>query len=73
MSLQQKILNCACEKVKQDGVLVYSTCTLNKKENEKQIEAFLSTHEDFILEEQKTIFPFEYQSDGFFMAKLRRK
>ena len=71
--LQQKILNCACEKVKQDGVLVYSTCTLNKKENEKQIEAFLSTHEDFILEEQKTIFPFEYQSDGFFMAKLRRK
>lgn len=71
--LQQKILNCACEKVKQDGILVYSTCTLNKKENEKQIETFLSTHEDFVLEDQQTIFPFIYQSDGFFMAKLRRK
>lgn len=71
--LQQQILSCASEKVKIDGILVYSTCTLNKKENEKQIEAFLKNHEDFILEEQQTVFPFTYHSDGFYMAKLRRR
>lgn len=71
--LQQQILSCASEKVKTDGILVYSTCTLNKKENEKQIETFLKNHDNFILENQQTVFPFIYHSDGFYMAKLRRR
>lgn len=56
--------------VKKAGILVYSTCTLNKKENELQIQKFLQNHDDFELVEEKTIFPF--QQDGFYMAKLRR-
>ncbi len=36
--------------------LVYSTCTMNKKENEKQIEKFLHAHEEFSLVDEKTIF-----------------
>lgn len=71
--LQRSILMCGAKHVKQGGVLVYSTCTLNKKENEKQIEFFLHTHDDFYLVEQRTIFPYLYHSDGFFMAKLLRK
>ena len=71
--LQKAILEKAAAMVKPGGVLVYSTCTLNKKENEKQIEQFLKHHEEFTLAIQETLFPFTYQSDGFFMAKLIRK
>lgn len=68
--LQQQILCNASTKVKPNGVLVYSTCTLNKKENEKQIQKFLKEHSEFILEKEMTVFPFTYHSDGFYMARL---
>ena len=67
--LQYSILCSASQHIKKNGTIVYSTCTLNKKENEKQISKFLSEHSNFDLVEEKTIFPDEKQ-DGFFMAKL---
>lgn len=73
VALQKKILNTNAYYVKENGILVYSTCTLNKKENERQISSFLKEHEDFILEEEKTIFPFESNSDGFYYAKMKKK
>lgn len=71
--LQKEILECSSNHVKAGGILVYSTCTLNKKENEKQIEVFLRLHQEFMLLEERTIFPYEYQSDGFYMAKLQKR
>lgn len=68
--LQYDILCQAAKHVKKEGFLVYSTCTLNKKENEKQVERFLKEHEDFSLIEQKTIEPSRL-SNGFFAAKLK--
>ena len=59
--------------VRPGGVLVYSTCTLNKKENEKQIDAFLQEHDEFEKLTERTVFPFEYESDGFYMVKCKRK
>lgn len=70
--LQAQILESVSCLLKKEGILVYSTCTLNKKENEKQIEAFLKRHPEFCCLESITIFPFEYNSDGFFMAKLKK-
>ncbi len=67
--LQYLILCSASKHVKKNGFIVYSTCTLNKKENEKQIQKFLSEHINFELVEEKTLFPNEKQ-DGFYMAKL---
>lgn len=71
--LQAAILEKASTMVKQGGILVYSTCTLNKKENEKQVETFLKKHEEFTLVSQRTIFPFEFGSDGFYIAKMEKK
>lgn len=71
--LQRKILHEASTKVKPSGILVYSTCTLNKKENEKQLEWFLKTHEEFQCIKEQTIFPFQYDCDGFYMAKLSKR
>lgn len=70
---QKDLLESAAIYLKPGGVLVYSTCTLNKKENEKQIELFLKRHSEFELEKERTIFPFEYESDGFYIAKLKKQ
>lgn len=69
--IQEKIFDEASKHLKVDGILVYSTCTMNKKENEKQIEKFLITHSNFRLIEDKTLFP-SVDHDGFYMAKLVR-
>ena len=68
VQLQSQLLDAAALMVKNGGHLTYSTCTLNKKENEKQIESFLLHHNDFELVYQRTIFPYENDSDGFYIA-----
>ena len=47
---QQKILNSAARCLKPGGVLVYSTCTFSKEEDEDVIEQFLKEHSEFSLE-----------------------
>lgn len=70
--LQEEILEKSYQLLKQGGYLIYSTCTINKDENEKQIDKFLRRHEDFTKIEERIILPFEYQTDGFYICKLRR-
>jgi len=72
--LQYKILENCADYIKPGGVLVYSTCTLNKKENEDVVYKFLEQNNKFKLENIKTFFPFdriERKIDGFFLAKMR--
>ena len=47
LPVQESILDNSCLRVKKGGILVYSTCTVNPNENERQIEAFLTRHPDF--------------------------
>lgn len=72
ITLQKQILNNAAKYLKVNGIMVYSTCTLNKKENERQIINFLKQHPNYQLLEEKTIFPDEENCDGFYHAKLVR-
>ena len=53
--------------------MVYSTCTLNKNENEKIVSKFLKENEKFECIEQSTVFPSKDGGDGFFMALIRKK
>ena len=69
---QLAILSACSNYTKPGGTLIYSTCTLNKKENEEVAERFLYENKDFKCEFQKTFFPFEHGTDGFFLAKLKR-
>ncbi len=84
--LQLQILENQAAYVKPGGVLLYSTCTLVKAENEGVVEAFLKKHPHFCLEPLPLPEPFpvnetgmlalvpgEYDTDGFFIARLRRK
>lgn len=72
IKIQAAILDSAALVCAVGGEIIYSTCTLNKKENELQIAKFLKQHIEFEFVEDQTIFPFEHECDGFYMAKLRR-
>jgi len=46
-TLQAEMLEAAAALVRPGGVLVYSTCSLEREENEERVEAFLAEHTDF--------------------------
>lgn len=82
--VQRAILNNCAQYVRPGGVLLYSTCTLMRQENGDVVNHFLETHSQFELEPfvlpkfgvqpgQMTFWPHIHQTDGFFVAKLRRK
>jgi 16S rRNA (cytosine967-C5)-methyltransferase len=84
--IQRNILNNQAEYVRPGGVLLYSTCTLVREENEGVVEAFLNSHPEFIPEPlplppifpqnesgMLALVPGEYDTDGFFICRLRRK
>lgn len=86
ITVQRDIMKNAAKYVKPNGVILYSTCTINKEENEENINWFLKNFRDFSIEplnfgkmenliyDEKgyvTVLPNEYM-DGFFIAKIRR-
>ena len=70
--LQALLLENAYNLLKNDGTMVYSTCTINKKENGMMIEHFVQKHPDMKVIEQRTILNYEYHTDGFYMCKMKK-
>ena len=83
--LQLEILENQANYLKPGGVLLYSTCTVLPRENEAVVDAFLAKHPEFTLEQLNlpegiredrpgmvTMLPHVHNTDGFFIAKLRR-
>lgn len=83
--LQGKILDTQAAYVRPGGILMYSTCTVLKRENQLVAEEFLSRHRDFVLEPlplpevfpkddsgMLTLIPGQYDTDGFFICRMRR-
>lgn len=87
--LQRTILDNAAEYVKPGGVLVFSTCTIAKEENEENMLWFMNNHpfkleslDPYLPEELHSettalgylqLLPGVHKTDGFFIAKFRRK
>lgn len=82
--IQKSIITSLAENVKIGGVLLYSTCTVFKEENEEVVNSFLNENECFKTEAftvengdtadsgMYTFWPHINGTDGFFIAKLRR-
>ena len=83
--LQRAILEVQSRYVKPGGLLMYSTCTLVHAENEGMVEAFIKDHPEYHLEPlplpapfpknesgMQALIPGEYDTDGFFICRLRR-
>lgn len=84
--IQLAILRQQAHYVKPGGVLLYSTCTILKRENEDVVQAFLRDEPQFFAETvhfpqnsgipdgaMTTLLPCTHGTDGFFICKLRRK
>ena len=84
--LQLKILENASRYVKPDSVLLYSTCTVLRRENQGIIDVFLEKHTDFsreafelplplgvVSDGEITLYPNIHDTDGFYFCKLRRR
>lgn len=84
--IQLAILNGLADCVRPGGVLVYSTCTLLREENEAVTDAFLAAHPGFSREAlplphpfgivasgQLTVWPDEYETDGFYLCRMRKR
>lgn len=82
--IQRAVLNTVSKYVKTGGTLLYSTCTILKRENEDVVREFLAENSDFSAAElelpapfmaesgMRTILPCEGDTDGFFICKMKR-
>lgn len=89
VALQRKILDVAWQYLKPNGTLIYSTCTVNKEENEENLKWMLEKMpletvdiSDYFCEDFKgdtlkdgyiQMLPGINHTDGFFISKLKRK
>ena len=87
--LQRKILEQLPPYLKPGGVLVYSTCTLTREENEEAVEGFLAQRKEFVLENAADFLPeaarrmvrgkyflalpHRHGTDGFFAARMKKQ
>jgi 16S rRNA (cytosine967-C5)-methyltransferase len=85
-TLQREMLSAAAAVVAPGGLLVYSTCSLEPEENDHQVDDFLRTHADWVLEPppegavpaevvdggRLRVLPQTHDVDGAFAARLRR-
>ena len=72
-SLQRKMLSVVWRYVKPGGKLVYSTCTINREENEENAAWFQAEHPDFRLVSEEQLLPGQQAGDGFYIAVFVRK
>lgn len=71
--LQLAILESAAQAVKAGGVLVYSTCTIIRDENDDVVQAFLTKHPEFELQPINDYLPYKRQDDSMTLQLLPHK
>ena len=69
---QLEILSVAAKYVKSGGVLQYSTCTINRQENQKVVKEFLKKNKEFSIVMEKQFLPHVDGTDGFYVCKMEK-
>ena len=73
IEIQKKILNTQSKYLMNEGLISYSTCTINSDENEKVIDEFLKNNNNFIkIQEKKILINDVNNCDGFYFSILKR-
>ena len=72
---QLSMLKLAARYVKPEGSILYSTCTVNKEENDDLINNFMSLGyiDDFDIQYNQQIFTGEFGADGFYICILKKR
>lgn len=74
IAIQKKILDNCSKYLKENGTIVYSTCSILKEENKDIVDGFLKKNKEYYIKPEETlnILPNE-EKDGFFICKIYRK
>jgi len=70
---QRRIIADIWQALKPEGILLYSTCTYNREENEENIEWICREFGAELLEEPHRMMPHKSKGEGFFIAAIRKK
>lgn len=70
---QRAIIRAASKYLKVGGEMIYSTCSINKIENEETVIDFINENNNFKLIYEKTFLPYEEENEGFYIAKIKRE
>ena len=70
---QRRIVADVWQALKPDGILIYSTCTYNREENEENLEWICREFDAELLEEPRRMMPYKTKGEGFFIAGIRKK
>ena len=70
-SIQSKILEVSSGYTKPGGLMVYSTCTINKDENQSIIKSFIDKHKEYTLIKEEQLTPID-GFKGFYVAVLKK-
>ena len=88
VATQRRLLDAVAPYVKKGGTLVYSTCSVLKDENVRQVEEFLARHPEFELDKLPETIPAEFRQhedvglqllpsrdgvEGFYICRMKRK
>lgn len=71
-SIQREIIRDGYDMLKNGGILVYSTCTFAKEENETVINEFIEEYENAKLIEMDRVWPHKVKGEGHFVAKIQK-
>jgi 16S rRNA (cytosine967-C5)-methyltransferase len=72
-ALQLRILAAGASVLAPGGTLIYSVCTISRAEGDAVIDRFLAQHPDFRDDARQQLLPHRDGTDGFFIARLRRR
>ena len=70
---QGLIIRSASQYLKSGGIMIYSTCSINKAENEEIVHGFIEENNNFKLCCEETSLPNKNGAEGFYTAKIIRE
>ena len=70
---QRRIVAGIWQALKPGGILIYSTCTYNREENEENLDWICSELDAELLEEPRRLIPYQTKGEGFFIAGIRKR
>lgn len=69
---QGELLRAGAAQLKPGGTLVYSVCTISRREGDAVVDSFVAQRDDFSCQQRWQLLPSTDGTDGFFIAELRR-